>query len=40
MKSYCTTPGVSVGVDVDVGVCGGVGFSKMLKFYVKVFKIS
>ena len=29
-KSYCTTPGVSVGVN------GIVGVSKMLKFYVYV----
>ena len=28
MKSYCTTPGV----DVGVGVGGSVGVSKMLKF--------
>ena len=34
MKSYCTyctTPGVGIGVG------GGVGISKMLKFYVKDF---
>ena len=29
-KSYCTTPGVGVGV-------GGGSVDKMLKFYVKVF---
>ena len=29
-KSYCTTPGVSVGF-------GSVGVDRMLKFYVKVF---
>ena len=33
MKSYCTTPGVSVGG----GVGGGVGVSK--KFNVKVFYV-
>ena len=30
-KSCCTTPGVGFGI--------GIGFSKMLKFYVKVFYV-
>ena len=30
-KSYCTTPGVSV---------GGIGVGKMLKFYVKGFYVT
>ena len=34
-KSYCTTPGVGVGV----GSAGVVGDCKMLKFYVKVFYV-
>ena len=34
-KSYCTTPGVGVGVGID----GSVGVDKMLKFYVKVFYV-
>ena len=41
-KSYCTTPGVSIGVGIGVGVGvggigGGVGVSKMLKFLRKSF---
>ena len=28
------------GVDGGVGICGGISVSKMLKFYVKVFKLS
>ena len=32
-KSYCTTPCVGIGIG------GGFGMDKMLKFYVKVFTV-
>ena len=34
-KSYCTTPGVGIGV----GIGGSVGVSQLLKFYVTVFYV-
>ena len=36
-KSCCVTPSICIGSSGSVGVCGCVGVSKMLKFYVKVF---
>ena len=38
-KSYCTDPGCGIGGgnDVGIGIRGGVGISKMLKFYIQVF---
>ena len=33
-KSYCTTPGISIGTGL-----GGRGINKMLKFYVEVLYV-
>ena len=36
-KSFCTSPGISIGGGVDV--CGSIVVTKLFKLYVKVFHV-